>query len=191
MPTQDPKNNGREADALLNRDAPGGYLEEWTERIAAGKTSIEAAVQTVFIFRCGAEWLALPARAVHEVGEKAVIHSIPHRRGGVLAGLTSVRGELLLCVSLETLLGSESPGVHDVYTGPSRMIVAARDGDRLAFPAAEVHGLHRYSPRELRPVPSTLPKAANLMIGILPWREKTVGCLNDDLVFDSLKGALS
>lgn len=180
-------------DRLLDRETPPRYLQEWTERIAAPITAPEPEIHTVLIFRAGSEWLALPARVLDEVGERCAIHSLPHRRGGVMAGLTSVRGELLLCVSLETLLGIEEAESHDEKSrlASGRMLVVARDGDRVAFPVSEVHGIQRYHPRELRMLPDTLSKSASYMTGLLPWRDRTVGCLDDGLLFDGLQGELS
>jgi hypothetical protein len=57
------------------------------------------------IFRLGTEWLALPASVFQEVAELGAIHSLPHRRSGLVVGLTNVRGgELLICFSLTKLL---------------------------------------------------------------------------------------
>ena len=57
------------------------------------------------MFRLGAEWFALPTIAVDEVAELRGIHSLPHRRGGMLLGLVNVQGELIVCVSLARVLG--------------------------------------------------------------------------------------
>ncbi|RYD84858.1 MAG: chemotaxis protein CheW [Verrucomicrobiaceae bacterium] len=177
---------------LLDRAVPPGYQQEWTERIAAPVSLREPEIHTVLIFRAGSEWLALPGRILDEVGERNTIHSLPHRRSGVLAGLTSVRGELLLCFSLEALLGIEETRSHDEKTRemPGRMLVVVRNGDRLAFPVSEVQGIHRYHPRELRMLPDTVSKAASYMFGLLPWRNRMVGCLDDELLFNGLHGEL-
>lgn len=177
------------ATRFLDREPPADYRREWTERVAAKTADVEHETQTAFIFRAGAEWLGLPARVLHEVGERAAIHSLPHRRGGALTGLTSVRGELLLCASLETLLGLENTADHDRSAG--RMLVASHRGERVAFPVNEIHGLHRYEPRELRAVPATLTKAASFMLGVLPWRGRSVGFIDDELLFHALAGELS
>src|SRR2546422_1979826 len=39
-------------------------------------------------------------RSIAEVAERRVIHSLPHRRTGIVLGVVNVRGELLVCVSL-------------------------------------------------------------------------------------------
>jgi chemotaxis-related protein WspD len=50
----------------------------------------------------------------------------------------------------------------------------------------------RYHPRDLHPVPATLaPAAGAYTIGLLPWREHHVGCLNDELLFYTLNKSFS
>ncbi len=178
---------------LLDREAPLAYIEECTERVASETGKAEGEIRTILIFRVGTEWLGLPAHLLDEIGERRRIHGIPHRRDGALAGLTSVRGELLLCFSLEKLLGLEETSGDHEKTGieSGRMIVLARDKNRVAFPVSEVHGLHRYYTREIRALPATLSQTANHLTGILPWRENLVGCLDEDSLFRALEGELS
>ena len=99
----------------------------------------------------------------------------------------NIRGELLLCASLGAVLdlGQNAEAEKDknrtVYERP---LVANRNGNRLAFPVDEVYGIVRYHPRELKPLPATLEQAAaTFTLGLLPWQEKTVGCLDDELLF--------
>lgn len=175
---------------LLDREPPEDYLREWTKRIAAEKKIVEPGTNSAVIFRVGPEWLALPTRIFQEVAEHCTLHTVPHRHGGILAGLVNIRGELLLCASLGALLGLEQAA--PAKTGRSRLVykrllVANRNGNRLAFPAEEVYGVVRYHPRELKPVPATLAHAAaTFTIGVLPWQDRTVGCLNDELLFYKL-----
>ena len=79
---------------LLGGEAPAGYREEWTTHFATPKRAEDGDTQTIVIFRIGAEWLALPVPAVTEVANLRPIHSLPHRRSGVVLGLANIRGEL-------------------------------------------------------------------------------------------------
>lgn len=169
--------SGNGASHLLDREPPPGYLRELTERIAADKKIVDPGTSSGVIFRVGVEWLALPAIVFQEVAEAWVLHAVPHRRGGIV----TIRGEILLCASLAELLGleQEKPG--------ERLLVASRGGNRVAFPVNEVHGVVRYHPRELKPVPATLAQSTAIYtIGLLPWQESTVGCLDEDLLFYTL-----
>ena len=75
---------------------------DWTSHFAQEQRIEQLDTHSVVIFRIGAEWLALPTPVFKEVAELRAIHSLPHRRGGVVLGLANVRGELLVCVSLGT-----------------------------------------------------------------------------------------
>lgn len=175
---------------LLHRPPPDDYVREWTERIATEKRIREEGSSSAVIFRLGREWLALPTRVFQEVAEHCTLHTVPHRRGGILAGLVSIRGELLLCASIGALLGIDhTPQARNDTNRVvfSRLLVANRAGNRLAFPVDEVHRVTRYHPRDLKPVPATLANAASrFTTGLLRWEEKTVGCLDDELLFYQL-----
>jgi chemotaxis-related protein WspD len=180
---------------LLDRALPPDALREWTERVAAENRTAEPGTEAVIIFRIGGEWLALPVRAFQEVAEPCPIHTLPHRRQGALLGLVNVRGELLICAALEGVLGLEKTAIaNEEQPGATggRLLVLQRDGNRLACPVDEIDGVHRYHPRELNEVPATVTRAAaTYTVGILPWQGKTVGCLDDELLFYSLNQSLA
>jgi chemotaxis-related protein WspD len=96
---------------LLEREAPPGYVEAWTALVTQTKTENSQRDYTdllsVFIFRLGAEWLALPSGIVQEATRPNPIHTVPHRSDRIFLGLVNVRGALLLCISLRHLLGIE------------------------------------------------------------------------------------
>jgi chemotaxis-related protein WspD len=72
------------------------------------------------------------------------------------------------------------------------MVVAGREDARFVFPVEEVHGIHWFDPNELRGVPATVAKAhATYIKGLLLWQNKSVGCLNDQLLFDMLDESLT
>ena len=181
---------------LLDRAPPEGYRDDWTARVAAPRPPRLTGTQSAVIFRLGAEWLGLPARLFQEVAERRPVHSLPHRQGRLVKGLVNVRGELLICISLGELLG-----VGDAATatrpgrggrGYERLLVTARDGQGLAFPADEVHGVHAYHPDELRPPPATVAQAsARYVTGLLPWRDRQVGVLDEELVFYTIQRGLA
>jgi chemotaxis-related protein WspD len=177
---------------LLDREVSEDYLREWTALVAAEKSVAEVGTKSVVIFRIGTEWLALPTGMFQEVGEHCTLRTLPHHRGGILSGLVNVRGELLLCVSLEALLGLEKAA--EVTKGDSlgRLLICNSPGGRLAFPVSQVYGVDRYHPGDLRDAPATLAKAAGVyIVGVLPWKEKTVGCLDDQLLFYALDKGLA
>jgi chemotaxis-related protein WspD len=181
---------------LLDRDVPEDSLREQTAHVAARERLINRGTKSIVIFRIGVEWLGLATDVFQEVAEECQVHTLPHRRDGILSGLVNVRGELLLCVALGTLLGLE-PSLERTETERKmlrpHLLVCNRKGDRLAFSVAEIFGIHRFNPENLRDVPATLAKAAAgaWTVGMLPWNGRTVGCLNDELVFYALNKGLA
>lgn len=193
------------AATLLQRDLPPGHLAAWSRHFAQKKQIEEFDTQSVVIFRISAEWIALPTSVFQEVGELRPIHSLPHRRVETVLGLANVRGELLICVSLGKLLGLEEDTAQErknLGSAYRRLVVIQhkdwehtgrdRESLRVAFPADEVHGVHRHHPQELREVPATLAKAAATYTkAMLPWRGMTVGCLDDELIFHTLSRSIA
>jgi chemotaxis-related protein WspD len=179
---------------LLDYDAPDNYLAEWTSHFLQPKREEDAGTRSVVIFRIASEWLALPTSVVMEVANLLPIHSLPHRQSGAVLGLASVRGELLVCVSLGQVVGVDQP--RDAGGGlralvHKRLLVIRRDDIRAVCPVDEVHGIHRFHPRELQEVPTTVTKAPiTYSTGLLSWRERSVGILDDQLLFYSLKRSL-
>jgi chemotaxis-related protein WspD len=195
------------ASALLDRDAPEGYLAEWTGHVARGSalSSVSLdfarerdgrpALVSLMLFRIGAEWLALPTALLEEVTEPRPVHSLPHRRSGVLLGIANIHGELLICVSLALLLGLE-PTAEAQADRPGgarkRFLVIGREGGRFVFPADEVQGIQRLGPEALRPPPSTLGRAvSSYSRHVLSWDGHTVGCLDCELLLASLNRSIA
>jgi chemotaxis-related protein WspD len=180
---------------LLDSDLPTDYLLHWTPHVAEKKRVAELDTHSVVIFRIGAEWLALPTHVFKEIGSLRVIHSLPHRRSGVVLGLANIRGELLVCVSLRRVLGLEEPAgdkreKHRALN--ARLLVIECEGSRAVCPVDEVYGIQRFHPRELKEVPATVARAtATYTKAVLPWQMKSVGLLDDQLLFYTLNRSLA
>lgn len=111
----------------------------------------------------------------------------------MVLGLVNVHGELLVCVSLRRILGLESPGAPGDRPGSDeRLLVIERDGRRTVCPVDEVHGIQRFHPRELKEVPATIARASTTYTkAVLPWQKKSVGLLDDALLFHSIDRRLA
>jgi chemotaxis-related protein WspD len=110
-------------------------------------------------------------------------------------GLASVRGELMICMSLTQVVGAEpldpAWASERLATTYGRLLVIRRDDVRVVCPVDEVHGVHRYHPRELKAIPTTVAKAAlTYSTALLPWRGHSVATLDDQLLFYTLKRSL-
>jgi len=179
---------------LLNGTPPSRYLEEWTSLVARKREVEDSNTHSVVIFCIGSEWLALSIKIFKEVANAKTIHSLPHRRQGIVLGLVNVRGELLVCVSLARALGLEKAEASrdKKRVAQQRLLVLNDEGKRLVFPVDEVGGIHHYRPKDIHEIPSTLAgKVATHTAGILSWQKKTVGRLDDQLLLYTLNKDLS
>ena len=169
---------------LLDREPPGGYRAEWTDYLAKPEAKADVTTDSVLVFRVDSEWLGLPTSWVSEIAPPRPVHSLPHRRSGVLAGLVNVRGELLPCVALEGVLGlSAAAKPHS----SRRLCVAGPESRRLVLLVDEVHGLLRYDAAKLLPAPGQLPHVRHL----IAWKEgRTIGLLDAEALWSACERSL-
>jgi len=176
---------------LLDRDIAEDYRVEWTNLLMREKEQLKVEeALSVVIFRLGNEWLALSTTAFKEVCEMRSIHKLPHRSGQYLLGLVNVRGRLRICVALHHLLEVEEDlkaeeAEKECY---QRMIVLEDKNDRWVFPVDEVYGIHHFESEMVKSAPVTVSKsAASYLKGMLKWKDKHIGLLDEDLVFHGLR----
>jgi chemotaxis-related protein WspD len=178
---------------LLDRDVPDHYLDASTRHFAEEVETTAHGARSVVIFRIENEWLALATTLLKEICDLRPIHSLPHQRNPAVLGIVNVRGELLVCIALNTLLttGGTCARAGQDRLARTRMLVANRNGERLVFPVDEVHGIHRFNPSQLGDAPATIARATSTFTrAMLQWQDKSVGVLDENLLFQSLKGTL-
>lgn len=173
---------------FLDAPSPAGYLDEWTTRLAEPARQAADGLIGALVFRLGEEWLALPVGVLVEVTHPRKPHRIPHR-GGLLAGLVNVRGELHLCVRLDLMLGIDRPNPdRPAANARPRMVVVRKDTDRWAFAADDVDLVRRVAASELLPTPPTLTRAgARVTRGVFHRDNRAVGLLDDARLFEALR----
>ena len=183
------------AAALLDRppgnadQAEAASVKQAVERVGVDPSATHSAL----VFLIADEWLALPTAALRQVDNIRPIHSLPHRRNRVVLGLVNIRGALTVAASLGELLHLDRTvsGKYALSNGYARMLVAAHRGEPVAFPVDEVEGVVRFAASSLLPVPTTLAHAsASHARGVLAWRDRTIGLLDTDRVFESLARSL-
>jgi chemotaxis-related protein WspD len=156
-------------------------------------TAESGQTQSALVFRIADEWLALPTAVLRQVDDIRPIHSLPHRRNRIVLGLVNIRGALTVAASLGELLHLDrsAGGKYASRSSYARMLVAAHRGEPVAFPVDEVEGVVRFAATSLLPVPTTLAHAgASHARGVLAWRDRTIGLLDTDRVFESLARSL-
>jgi chemotaxis-related protein WspD len=181
--------------SLLDAEPPPDYLAHWTRQAAqpAGRAEIETL--SVVVFRIGAEWLALPTPVLKEIVSLRTIHSLPHRRGGTTLGLVNIRGELLVCFSLQELLGLQvvgAPPEDRRRVLAARFLVLEAEGKRAVCAVDEVHGIARFHAGEVTPVPATIAKASVAYTrSVLAWQKQSVGLLDEQLLLHTVNRNLA
>jgi chemotaxis-related protein WspD len=179
---------------LLDGDLPPDYLAYWTAHVANEKLLVDVDVLSIVIFRLGDERLALRTSVFEEISGLRTMHTLPHRRGGVVLGLANVRGELLVCISLQHLLGLESAASKGKrqHALDERLLVVQHEGIRVACPVDEVYGVQRFRQSDLMEIPTTLIKAAAAYTkAVLTWQDRPVGLLAEAMLFSAINRSLA
>ncbi|AOJ34471.1 chemotaxis protein CheW [Burkholderia metallica] len=184
----------RHAAKLLERPLDGAEMADATRRMSApGAPHVHDADadtrHAALAFRVADEWLALPIGVLREIAGTRPIHSLPHRRHSAVRGVVNIRGTLRIAISIGALLGLDAgKGAGGADDGRfTRLLVAAHQGEPVVFPVDEVEGVLRFGASDWVPVPATVGRAsAGLSRGVLSWRGKSVGLLDDDRLFDAV-----
>ncbi len=181
---------GQAAERLRERDVPDGYAEA-AARAAASKYEPRRNDPTLLVFRLGTEWLALQTACVEEIAAMRPIHRVAHR-GGLVAGLANVRGQLLLTVRLGELLALPPAPSRRLGEPAARLVVMSHGAQTWAFAADEVEGVVALALGEQAPPPATLPAAlAAVTRGTVPWRDRRVTLLDTVPLFELLQRGMT
>lgn len=179
-----------EGQRLFDRQAPAGYYEEWTGRLAETDRP-PAETRAVLVFRIGEEWLALDVQAAVEAVEPRVIQTVPHRSDRVFLGVVNIRGEIQLCVSLRELLGIEAVRGDEQGAASERFLVVDDGRDRWVLPVDEVEGVRRVPVAGLGDVPDTVARSGRFCSEAVCCQDgKTIGLLSPSRLFQALERSL-
>jgi len=186
------------ARTFFDRPAPDGYVESWSAILDEPPVAATPDATSVLIFRLGEEWFALPTSVLVEVTTLRPLHSVPHRTGGVLAGIVNIRGQLQLCISLASLLGMEAASTDraDEATGlagsTGRLLVVEWNARRWVFEVDQVAGVHSVARATMRSVPSTVSQSSQRATqALFDWQDASVGLLDETRLIDGLDGLVS
>jgi chemotaxis-related protein WspD len=71
------------------------------------------------------------------------------------------------------------------------LLVVRRESERWVFRVDEVDQVHRLSPADLTPVPATVGRAAaHLSSGVFHRDGKTIGLVDDERLFQTLRARM-
>jgi chemotaxis signal transduction protein len=183
---------------LLNRPLSEEDVRAATERVAQPLTAPRRDVDSLLVMRVGSEHLALFAVDVARITRVAAVRRIPHRTNAVIRGLCNVNGELLICGSLQSLLGlSEDEGEtadgSDAGSRRRRMVVFGDEADRWTVEVDEVEGVVNVETASYLPPPVTVGRALDrYTVSLAPLADGRLAALLDARRLASgFKGALS
>jgi chemotaxis-related protein WspD len=183
------------ASHLFERTPSHEYIEEWTKTLMQPPFSEEVKdALSVLVFRLGLEWLALPTIFFKEVASRRMVHHIPHRSDKILKGVVNLNGELKLYVALDQLLEIKtitSSLASATSYQQDRIVAIAKEGDLWVFPVEEIDGIYRWDLAQIENVPVNVSKStADFVKGIMKMENKSVGLIDEELLFSSLKRSI-
>jgi len=179
--------------SLLDRESPEGYVEEWSNILASEKTDKTNTLQSAVVFRLGAEWLALRVDLINEITLLRNIYDIPHNKNKTIRGMVNIRGELIVCMSLGNLLGVEKPeeDIIDEERSINRLIIIQERSGRVVFPVSEIDGIIHYDQEKLATAPDTIRNSTlNFIAGVATSKDRNIGCIDHEALFDKIAGNL-
>jgi chemotaxis-related protein WspD len=172
--------------SLLDRPADPNYLSEWAQLLALPPDQAGNAPGVLhLVFRVGQSWLALASTCLREVLHLQPVRVVPHRRGKLLLGITAVRGDIHLCVSLHELLHEQRDAVSQAQ---ARFIVAGESAETWVFPVDEVLGLTVVIETALQMPPATMVQSGGAYVrGVFEGSSRSIGILDHELLFRGLQ----
>jgi len=151
--------------------------------------------RSMLVFRIADDWLALDVACVQEIAPLQQPHTIPHRSGAGLAGLVNVRGQLVLAVDLQRLIGAAvtppARAPKAVSGARPRVVVVRCEQEVWAFTADDVPGVMALpsEPGVLTPATLRAP-LAELAAGLVEWEGRHVVCLRREALQTTLRQAV-
>ncbi len=175
---------------LLDRGLPDNYTAENTESYKQEKSEQSENLLSCIIFRTGAEWYAIRSSILSEICETSEVHSIPHNRQEIIAGLVNIRGEIEICISFSALSAMQSSGKDS--TAKARMMIINLDSGKYAYQADEVMGIYKIKESTIKHTPSTISATGTHLIeGVFDFKDTPIGLIDSLLMNHRLIEVLS
>ena len=179
---------------VYEQTLPSDYRKDWTTVLSGNKDEALAETRAIIIFRIGDEWVALSAHLCREITKASKIHGLPHNKNSILKGIVNSAGEVQPCFSLGSILGlskGESDYEEESHAKFERLLVLEKEGRRFAFPVTEIIGIYHFREGDMEELPKTLSDSlASFMRGIIKYSDKSVGCIDEDLLISQIERSL-
>ncbi len=176
--------------SLLDREIPGGLIDEWTEKLTKGKKELADSYQSLVVFKINGELLAMPSSGFQEIISVRQVHTVPFRSDKVFRGLVNVNGELLLCINSAGFFGFNN--IPEEKNPNPVMAVLKNDQERYVFEVDSIVGVVQIYPASITNAPSTVGKSPKAFTrGIFKLKENDVGIIDEVKLFSELDNRIT
>ncbi len=176
---------------FLDRRPEEDYIDEVTglnTNMSGG--AVRDAGVPVMTFRLGREWHGLPVRVIEQIHAEEPVRRVPHRGNPGFLGLTSIGGQIELCMSLHAVLGVE--GGEQSISGIHRWLVLRLGNERWVAPVDEIMGVVHVDRKAIQPLPSTLERSPDpASSGVFEVDDKRVSLLAPDPLLRRFRASLA
>ena len=176
---------------MLDRDLADDYIAENTKIYALEKEQEDNTLISALFFRIAKEWYAIKTNLLKEIIEVTDIHSIPHQQHEKIMGLVNVRGEIELCIALNSMLSVDIESIekNNQVNKQERMVVIHLDSGKYVFLVDELMGIFRINEREVKQTPTSIVHTKQQLIsGIFDYEQKHIGLIDEKLLIKILIG---
>jgi len=141
----------------LDQAVPHNYDMTWVDSWLKEPQEVQLLQQQRMIVFClHDQYFALSLLQVREVLAIKLPTPLPHSNTAVLRGLTHVRGEVCLYLSLSGFLSMPHIAIADDLQR-KQLIYSSIGEQALVFPVDSIHGIIPYHDDHLQPIPDSLP----------------------------------
>jgi chemotaxis-related protein WspD len=138
--------------SFLHRPIPPGWRAGWAADLASPIETGENRQAKLFVFRLGNEWFGVDPGTVSEAARVVPVRSLPHHDPGVVAGLVSLRGRVLVLLKLAEFLQVSR---WEADTTLQRLLIFRHGEWRFGALADEVAGFFSFPATQVHSLPAT------------------------------------
>lgn len=174
---------------LLDRPNRPATIAESTKASAESRVLRREPQFNLLVFRCGAEWFAIPAEFIVHVSKVTTVHMLPHRTNNSFRGLTALSGAVVPVFDFIGLLGV--PPAPETLLRKPRMLTVGNAIDSWAFVADDVPGVYAMPRNAVKPLPLTVEQSPRrISSGLISTVQGSTSLVDPERLMREFKDAL-
>ncbi|MEY4787388.1 MAG: hypothetical protein RL692_1282 [Planctomycetota bacterium] len=174
---------------LLDRPNRPATIAESTKASAESRVLRREPQFNLLVFRCGAEWFAIPAEYVVHVSKVTNVHTLPHRTNNSFRGLTALSGAVIPVFDFIGLLGVP-PAAENILRKP-RMLTVGTAQESWAFEADDVPGVYAMPRNAVKPLPLTVEQSPRrISSGLLSTVQGSTSLIDPERLINEFRNAI-